>query len=87
MIDFNALLGQLQAAGADPNTVNQILTSLRGNTALNEQLSPDTRANIERAAQAMQSGDYSTAKAAASQLMGTPEGALLTSTILQMLGQ
>lgn len=87
MIDMNALLYQLRAAGGDPNTVNQLLEALRANGTLNASLSPQTQANIERAAAAVQAGDYESAKAAAAQLMSTPDGAALTSTLLGMLGQ
>lgn len=87
MIDINALIAQLRAAGGSPETVNQLMQSLDRSGALSGQLSQMTRMNIERAAAAMQSGDYDTARAAAAQLMNTPDGAQLTNTVLRMLGQ
>ncbi len=87
MINMNALITQLQAAGGSAETVDQLMASLASSGALNGQLSPETRAGIERAAAAMQAGDYHSAKAAAAQLMNTPDGAQLTSTVLSMLGQ
>lgn len=87
MIDMNALIAQLQAAGGSTDALNHLTASLRSDPALAGQLSAQTRSEIERAAAAMQAGDYNTAKAAAAQLMGTPDGAKLTQAVLSMLGQ
>lgn len=87
MIDMNALMAQLRAAGGNPETVDRLVRTLNNNGALSSQLSRETRASIERAAAAMQAGDYNTARAAAAQLMNTPDGAQLTNTLLGMLGQ
>ena len=88
MIDMNALIAQLQAAGGSPETVDQLMAALNSSGTLSGgQLSRETRARIERAAAAMQAGDYNSAKAAAAQLMNTPDGAQLASPVLHMLGQ
>ena len=87
MIDMNALMAQLRAAGGNPETVDQLMQTLNNTGALSNQLSRETRANIERAAAAMQAGDYNTAKNAAAQLMNTPDGAQLTNIMLGMLRQ
>lgn len=87
MIDMNALIAQLQAAGGSTEAIDQLMASLRSDPALTSQLSASSRSEIERAAAAMQAGDYNAAKAAAAQLMSTPEGAQLTKTVLSMLGQ
>lgn len=87
MIDMNALMAQFRAAGGSPETVDQLMQTLNNSGALSSQLSRETRASIERAAAAMQAGDYNAARAAAAQLMNTPDGAQLTNTLLGMLGK
>ncbi len=87
MIDMNALIARLQASGASKESVDSLMASLRSDPSLHGQLSAETRGGIERAAAAMQAGDYNAARAAAAQLMNTPDGEKLTKTVLRMLGQ
>ena len=88
MIDMNALIAQLQAAGGSPEAIDQLVTALNNSGGtLAGHLTRETRAKIERAAAAMQAGDYAAAQAAAAQLMNTPDGAQLTNNILNMLGR
>ncbi len=88
MIDMNALIAQLQAAGGSPEAIDQLVTTLNNSGGtLAGHLTRETRAKIERAAAAMQAGDYAAAQAAAAQLMNTPDGAQLTNNVLNMLGR
>lgn len=87
MIDMNALVAQLRAAGGSTESIDQLMATLRSDPSLSGQISAETRSEIERAAAAMQAGDYNAAKTAAAQLMNTPDGARLTQTVLSMLGQ
>lgn len=87
MIDMNALIARLQAAGASPEAIQQLMASVESNPASSARLTPETRSSIERAAAAMQAGDFEAAKAAAARLMETPDGANLTNTILGMIGK
>lgn len=93
MVDFHALVQQLQQSAAQNPEARQALDQLvrKAQSADGQRLArnipPHCAGQIEQAAMAAQRGDLDTAKSALSDLLGTPEGAALARQLQFLIGK
>ncbi|MBS7224622.1 MAG: hypothetical protein KH050_04675 [Clostridiaceae bacterium] len=90
MFDANELMRKLMAQGGmRQDTMEKLQHAVQSGEAQNfaKQIDAATASRIERAAQAMQTGDKRAAQAAVGEILSTPEGAALAAQLKRMMGK
>lgn len=92
MMDLNELARRCQQNVTDPQaraTLDQAVRTLQSGAGrqLAQNITPDTAARIEQAAQSAQAGDKAGALRAVSDILSTPEGAALAQQLQFLFGK